>query len=64
MNRRLFLGAMLAASATPAIVRAGSLMRINPKIITPTTFSEAILTEATLEDMLIYIMEFSLLKEH
>lgn len=36
MNRRNFLGAMLAACAAPAIVRAGSLMRINPAIVTPT----------------------------
>lgn len=35
MNRRGFLGAMLAACAAPAIVRAGSLMRINQKIIIP-----------------------------
>lgn len=33
MNRRGFLGAMLAACAAPAIVRAGSLMRINPAIV-------------------------------
>lgn len=33
MQRRGFLGAMLAACAAPAIVRAGSLMRINPAII-------------------------------
>ena len=30
MNRRGFLGAMLAACAAPAIVRAESLMRIAP----------------------------------
>ena len=30
MNRRGFLGAMLAACAAPAIVRADSLMRIIP----------------------------------
>ena len=35
MNRRNFLGAMLAACAAPAVVRAGSLMRINPVIILP-----------------------------
>ncbi len=33
MQRRGFLGAMLAACAAPAIVRAGSLMRINPAIV-------------------------------
>ncbi len=33
MDRRGFLGAMLAACAAPAIVRAGSLMRINPAIV-------------------------------
>lgn len=31
MNRRGFLGAMLAACAAPAIVRADSLMRIVPR---------------------------------
>ena len=35
MNRRNFLGAMLAACAAPAVVRAGSLMRINPAIVLP-----------------------------
>lgn len=36
MNRRNFLGAMLAACTAPAIVRAGSLMRIAaPEIIVP-----------------------------
>lgn len=35
MNRRNFLGAMLAACAAPAVVRAGSLMRINPAIVVP-----------------------------
>ena len=33
MDRRGFLGAMLAACAAPAIVRAGSLMRIAPALI-------------------------------
>lgn len=36
MDRRGFLGAMLAACAAPAVVRAGSLMRINPAIVVPT----------------------------
>ncbi len=31
MNRRGFLGAILAAAAAPAIVRADSLMRIIPR---------------------------------
>ena len=31
MNRRGFLGAILAAAAAPAIVRADSLMRIVPR---------------------------------
>lgn len=35
MQRRGFLGAMLAAAAAPAFVRAGSLMRVNPRIIAP-----------------------------
>ena len=33
MNRRHFLAAILAAGAAPAFVRAGSLMRINPAIV-------------------------------
>ena len=33
MQRRGFLGAMLAAAAAPAFVRAGSLMRVNTEII-------------------------------
>ena len=36
MNRRGFLGTMLAARAAPAIVRAGSLMKVR-EIIIPTT---------------------------
>ncbi len=35
MQRRSFMAAMLAAAAAPAIVRAGSIMRINPRIIVP-----------------------------
>ena len=34
-DRRGFLKAMLAACAAPAIVRAGSLMRVNPAIVVP-----------------------------
>lgn len=37
MNRRGFLGAMLAACAAPAIVRAESIMRIAPALIVPDT---------------------------
>lgn len=37
MNRRRFLGAMLAACAAPAIVRAESIMRIAPALIVPDT---------------------------
>lgn len=41
MNRRGFLQACLAAAAAPAIVRAGSLMRIaSPRLIFP-VFSRA-----------------------
>lgn len=34
MNRRGFLGSILAASAAPAIVRADALMRIVPRRLT------------------------------
>lgn len=34
ITRRGFLAGMLAACAAPAIVKAGSLMRIDPRIIT------------------------------
>lgn len=34
MNRRSFLGSILAAAAAPAIVRADSLMRIVPREMT------------------------------
>ena len=37
MNRRGFLGAMFAACAAPAIVRAESIMRIAPALIVPDT---------------------------
>ena len=33
MNRRGFLGAILAVGVAPEIVKAGSLMRINPEIL-------------------------------
>lgn len=33
MKRRSFIAALLASSAPPAYVRAGSLMRVNPRII-------------------------------
>ena len=42
MNRRDFLGAMLAACAAPAIVRADSLMRIVPRETTVVTPFEAV----------------------
>lgn len=35
MDRRGFLRGILAAAAAPAIVRAGSLMRINPTLVPP-----------------------------
>lgn len=35
ITRRGFLGAILAAGAAPAIVRAESIMRINPRLIAP-----------------------------
>lgn len=33
MNRRGFMAAILAGCAAPAIVKAGSLMRVNPAIV-------------------------------
>ena len=33
MNRRSFMAALLAAGTAPAIVKAGSLMRVNPAIV-------------------------------
>jgi hypothetical protein len=38
MDRRGFLAGILAACAAPAIVRAGSLMRVNPEILIPIYF--------------------------
>ena len=35
MDRRGFLAAILASSAPPAIVKAGSLMGINPQLLAP-----------------------------
>lgn len=35
ITRRNLLAAILAAGAAPAIVRAGSIMRINPRIVVP-----------------------------
>ena len=35
MNRRSFLAAILATATAPAIVRAGSIMRVNPRIVAP-----------------------------
>ncbi len=35
MNRRNFMAAILAGCAAPAIVKAGSIMRINPRIVAP-----------------------------
>ena len=35
MNRRKILEVMIAACMAPAVVRAGAIMRINPKIIAP-----------------------------
>lgn len=48
MNRRGFLGSILAACAAPAIVRADSLMRIVPldTVILPAFHPDAILMEA------------------
>lgn len=42
MNRRGFLGSILALGAAPAVVRASSLMRIAAPAATPLTFSELI----------------------
>jgi hypothetical protein len=36
MDRRGFLGGILALGAAPAIVRAESIMRISPQIVMPT----------------------------
>lgn len=44
MNRRGFLGAMLAACAAPAIVRADSLMRIVPRDTLIAEFDFSLLT--------------------
>lgn len=41
MNRRGFLGAIIAAGAAPAIVRADSLMRIVPRDAGVLTLGEA-----------------------
>ncbi len=38
IQRRGFLGAILAGMAAPAIVRSGSIMRINPAIIAAPRF--------------------------
>lgn len=35
MNRRSFMSAILATATAPAIVRAGSIMRVNPRIVRP-----------------------------
>ena len=35
MNRRLFLASILCTGTAPAIVKAGSLMRVNPRIVVP-----------------------------
>lgn len=51
MNRRGFLGSILALAAAPAIVRADSLMRIVP-VETVVIPAESALTEAALRDMI------------
>ena len=35
MNRRNFMAMILAAGSAPAFVRAGSIMRVNPRIVVP-----------------------------
>ncbi|MGE0745283.1 MAG: hypothetical protein AB7K86_08550 [Rhodospirillales bacterium] len=35
MNRRNFMAGILAAATAPAFVRAGSLMRVDPRIVVP-----------------------------
>lgn len=42
MQRRSFLGSILAACAAPAFVRAGVLMPIKPPIWVPPTITEAV----------------------
>jgi hypothetical protein len=42
MKRRSFLGAVLAAAAAPAIVRASSLMPVAPRIWTPPAWGEGV----------------------
>ena len=44
MDRRGFLGAILALGVAPAIVRAGSLMRCSPNLIIPS--SQILLADA------------------
>ena len=35
MHKRSFMAAILVAGAAPSIVRAGSIMRLNPRIVAP-----------------------------
>lgn len=55
MNRRGFLGSILALGAAPAIVRADSLMRVVPRETTILTATAGMLTESALEDAMIEI---------
>lgn len=65
MNRRSFLGAILAAAAAPAIVRADSLMRILPRETTVLAGEGVQFYESSLdlnfasEDLALTIDEFS-----
>lgn len=52
MNRRGFLGIMLAACAAPAVVKSGSIMRIKPILLPGIDFS------FTSEDLTLSVEEF------
>lgn len=51
MNRRGFLGSILAACAAPAIVRADSLMRIVPRDLTVAGLPYAELYQRTFDEL-------------
>lgn len=65
MQRRGFLSAMLAAAAAPAFVRAGSLMRVNPRIIVPAyaqgLASSMLLTQNIITAQMLRIIEKNLI---
>lgn len=59
MNRRGFLGAILAAGVAPAIVRASSLMVVHNRIVVPewgpiNLYDEAALIGADIERAILY----------